>query len=531
MTRFLFLFFLFFCFSGYSYSRKHVDSLIVETKEWYRNSGKNDIDAVDLGFKLIRESEKINYERGIFIGYYFISQILTMSGECQKSIDYIEKASTYESVLEQYPIEKFHLKILLVDNYDILGLQDLLVKTYQEAESIIMNIKDKREKAVGLFYLYSYAANTGYNKDSVLYYLKKTQETVNLPYYNYNYGEEVSARHVLQDKAFACIGFGDYYYSIGNIDSSKYYLEEAMRYLTSIKEDGCNTYVYGYVYDCLGDVSFSYGDYSNALVNYKIATEVYKKLKMWQYLEQTYSKLGKVYTAIGDTENYLQYTKLSASVKDTLEDFKKSGLNKVVVKLIENNEKVLISFRKKHRYVLMFILSVIVLTALAVLKWYMRHHAQQVALLSEREQLLKENALKLDEKSNETELLQQELSVSAAELIKKEQEALLLQNKVNESFVDLIEMAKNNHQNFYTRYKEVYPDLHQRLLEICPDLRVSELTLCAYIYLDFTTKEISEYTFKSIRTIQTRKFNLRKKLGIPSQMDFHVWLKSLYTPL
>jgi DNA-binding NarL/FixJ family response regulator len=98
---------------------------------------------------------------------------------------------------------------------------------------------------------------------------------------------------------------------------------------------------------------------------------------------------------------------------------------------------------------------------------------------------------------------------------------------VNESFDEIINLAKENHPNFYTRFQEVYPDFQRKILEINSTLQNSELILLAYIYLNFETKEIADYLFKSPKTIQNRKHNLRKKLQIPSSIDFYVWLRTI----
>lgn len=147
--------------------------------------------------------------------------------------------------------------------------------------------------------------------------------------------------------------------------------------------------------------------------------------------------------------------------------------------------------------------------------------------LFKAQELLREQERQLEVKTAEVQHLHESVHQSAAELQKKDEESQELQLKLNESFEELLTLAKDNHPNFYTRFREHYPHLHNRLLEIHPGLRISELTLCAYIYLDFTSKEIAEYTFKSIRTIQTRKFHLRKKLAIDSTQDFHSFIKAL----
>ena len=86
-------------------------------------------------------------------------------------------------------------------------------------------------------------------------------------------------------------------------------------------------------------------------------------------------------------------------------------------------------------------------------------------------------------------------------------------------------MVKENSPQFWGRFQEIYSNFSAKMLEINPTLKVSELTFCAYIYLGFSNKEIAEYTFKSIRTIENNRYNLRKKIGLTSEEDFCLWLR------
>lgn len=93
----------------------------------------------------------------------------------------------------------------------------------------------------------------------------------------------------------------------------------------------------------------------------------------------------------------------------------------------------------------------------------------------------------------------------------KEKETQMLKQKANESFDEIIKLAKENNAEFLTRFREVYPEFINKVLEIEPKLHTSELTFCAYLFLNFSTKNIAEYTFTLLRTVQTRKYNIRKK--------------------
>ncbi len=101
------------------------------------------------------------------------------------------------------------------------------------------------------------------------------------------------------------------------------------------------------------------------------------------------------------------------------------------------------------------------------------------------------------------------------------------QMPVQESiFKEVIQLAKENNPEFLTRFNEYCPHFSEELLKVSP-LKISEIRFCAYIYLNFSTKEIAEYTFTSVRTVQTKKYNLRKKLNIPGDMDIYVWFSKL----
>ncbi len=93
-------------------------------------------------------------------------------------------------------------------------------------------------------------------------------------------------------------------------------------------------------------------------------------------------------------------------------------------------------------------------------------------------------------------------------------------------FKEVIQLAKENNAEFLTRFNEYCPRFSEELLKVSP-LKISEVRFCAYIYLNFSTKEIAGYTHTSVRTVQTKKYNLRKKLDIPVDMDIYVWFSKL----
>ena len=93
------------------------------------------------------------------------------------------------------------------------------------------------------------------------------------------------------------------------------------------------------------------------------------------------------------------------------------------------------------------------------------------------------------------------------------------------NFTDLIALAKNNDAEFLALFNEIYPEFVVSLKAINPKIRSSELEFCAMTFLNFSTKNIAQYTFVTVRAVQIRKNRLRKKLNIASSADFNSWMR------
>ncbi|ULT23681.1 hypothetical protein KUH03_31670 [Sphingobacterium sp. E70] len=93
------------------------------------------------------------------------------------------------------------------------------------------------------------------------------------------------------------------------------------------------------------------------------------------------------------------------------------------------------------------------------------------------------------------------------------------------NFNNLIALAKNNNAEFLALFNEIYPEFVASLKTINPRIRSSELEFCAMTFLNFSTKNIAQYTFVTVRAVQVRKNRLRKKLNIASDMDFNNWMR------
>ncbi|TDX86945.1 helix-turn-helix transcriptional regulator [Epilithonimonas xixisoli] len=119
----------------------------------------------------------------------------------------------------------------------------------------------------------------------------------------------------------------------------------------------------------------------------------------------------------------------------------------------------------------------------------------------------------------ERELIRKQEIILQRELEKKE-----LEHKINDAFEEVLQLAKTNNPAFLARFKEVYPEFYQNLLSQYPQLLNSEMTFCAYLKLNLTSKEIASYTFVTHKAIELRKNRFRKKMNISSEENLYIWI-------
>lgn len=92
------------------------------------------------------------------------------------------------------------------------------------------------------------------------------------------------------------------------------------------------------------------------------------------------------------------------------------------------------------------------------------------------------------------------------------------------SLKELIELAQSRDPSFMKKFKETEATFIEELLRISPQLLPAELEFCAYIRLNFDTKEIARTCRLSVRAVESRKYRLRKKLGIDGETNMHNWM-------
>lgn len=275
-------------------------------------------------------------------------------------------------------------------------------------------------------------------------------------------------------------------------DSAKYYINKSMGIADKLRYRDKSS-----IYLALGLIAEKQKKNDSALIFYLKSLKNMEENGNRYNIPTIHYQISRVYRELKNFKKANEYDAKTVVLQNNLQsqkeydDFSKTVFNKFLLSQKESNAK-----KDMYEYVLAAILSLLIILSIYYL--IKKHKSAKKTINHQEEVIAKEN-----EKNQ------------------------LLEQKVNESFNTIIQLAKDSDPGFLTRFREVYPDFINALLKIDPKLLTSELTFCAYLYLNFSSKEIAQYTFVTPRAVQIRKNRLRKKLNILSDEDIYLWLKNL----
>ncbi|PWN58392.1 tetratricopeptide repeat protein [Chryseobacterium viscerum] len=469
---------------AYEYLKKQ-DSLYIQFQFEKANEFANK--AKKIGIELNDSKIRARAYQKMMVNYSYL-------GHYKESIE-----SANNALKEDYTNNNLIYKLSCYKNlgiiYNQLHYKEKAVESFKKMiTEIPRNTEDvelKIELASAYFNLgliYDYAPE---NADSIDKYMGVSQKIL----------EECPPEKVALQLYYSYISFANSNTELRHrLDSTKIYLDKAHNIITKYKPDFIIT-----------DYNISLGRYCFMRKDYKKALEIY--LKVAQELESNpyenanlktvYQDISEIYESFGDEKKSKEYYEKFFHASDVLNENKKKSTEFTSKNILKDEiEVVNLSFTKK-----------IVLTSIAFLI------IMFAAIVYYRKQKRK---FKIQHLNSQEDIQEKEIII-----LEKEKEAAELKQIANTSFSEVLELAKENNPHFLKRFQEVYPEFYNRILKINPNLKSSEISLSAYIFLGFSNKEIADYTFKSIRTIESNRYNLRKKLNLPTEIDFFVWLNSM----
>ncbi len=125
-------------------------------------------------------------------------------------------------------------------------------------------------------------------------------------------------------------------------------------------------------------------------------------------------------------------------------------------------------------------------------------------------------------------------------IIIRKNRILSLQEKTSQSYLEelqikerepnyskLLQLLEEKDPAFINLFNKYFPDFSKKLIEINSKVIQTEIEFCALLKLKVPTKDIAQYKSITPKTVQNKKYLIRKKLKVPKNIDIYQWFDLL----
>ncbi|MCC9019554.1 helix-turn-helix transcriptional regulator [Flavobacterium lipolyticum] len=473
----------------FSQSKEVVDSLLRENRKIV--SLKEVLVNTDKAFRI---AKSINYEEGVLraelekIIVFFYQDNINKGAERIKKIEpEILKSNNIFLITRLRTIKgtmylRLHMKSLAKTEFNnALFYSDRILDD------------DQRHYVKQLaYYGLAFVANESGIKNSeylVFRYLKKSYQEASLI-------KDVS---LLDGLVVICDVLGAYYSDRKDFTSAKFYLKKSL--IISKKAECVRCQVYSF--SRIGRMYYNMEDYVNAMKNYEKSLEISKLSGNLVAMEDIYRELAIVYDKLDNDEKLKESLRNLTLVRDSIRNNDDLAIGSTVKNITGDLD---LKHKKNVSYLKIYIIigSILCFILFYVILMYLKKYKAE-----------KNNNDKLEKDLiAKTHFIQ---SLNSNKSIAEKEEELKT----------VIRMAIKNDVLFFQTFNELFPDFKDKLLQLDPFFKIVDLKFCSYLKLNFDTKEIARYTGNSVRSVESKKYRLRKKMGISSQEDINAWFFNL----
>ncbi|MDA9139873.1 tetratricopeptide repeat protein [Flavobacteriaceae bacterium] len=522
--------------------------------------------ALNLSFKALNQFDLEEFTYDLVELNFFIGEIYFFKKDYDKSLKYLSQSLTiYESLPIDQRIHKNIEKLPWV--LLVLGSVYYENENYEKAKALYkeainnFNLFEEKYKENRINGLNTSEINLALiskkqlNFDQAMYYYERILERVNNElkenkntYFLYTYLQIMDLYFISDDEDLA-IKYFDlstelYENEISNSEIQSFYSKVVSRYATHLKSK--NRYEEAIKYfekakQLINDSSYEISNINIlisecylAINEYDKAEEIYlrnlknkdlslkdrikinKGLAKVYYAQQRKNDLNEVYRSI-----IKLYSKNSTIIN--FNDLENQMI--IAEKQREINNNKLKSYR--NNILAIIILFLFIITMLILVFNYNYQKIKNSKLEDEKKKI----SIKLDAKKREL--------VSKANFILQRNEYLknikakLDKSKVNEHFhnqisKEILELINSDkyYREFDKTFTKVYPEFYKRLNSKFK-LSQTYLRLAAYIKMKQSNNEIAKITGITLRTVETQRYRLSKKLNLNKDQDLNTFLENL----
>lgn len=404
---------------------------------------------------------------------------LTNLGMQKESLTYIEKALA-ENYSKNDEVFQVKLRMQKANNHSILGLFDLANEEYFKALNLLDKKKGDSAAMLNKVNVLTLITNNFFNFE------KDYQSAMKYENQKHEILKKFPEKKVMYFLSVEYDTKGYIYLETNKLDSALHYFNKGY----ALKQKYGDEVLFSQ-YCAFADYYARIGDQKKALEYYLKTIENLEKLGVQDpAYTAVYKDTSEIYGEMGDKEKENYYLKKYSELNNKIHQATTEDASEAIKMILGEKDEKFNAFQNKSFLTIGGIVTGTAALIFGLFVWYRKSSKKTEEIISQ-----------------------------------KEEENQNLQLKVNESFDEVVLLAKNNSPEFWARFQEVYPNFQEKLLKVNPQIRTSELTFCAYLFLGFSTKEIADYTFKAVKTIENNRYNIRKKLGLSPEKDLQVWLR------
>lgn len=277
-------------------------------------------------------------------------------------------------------------------------------------------------------------------------------------------------------------------YVIFNLDSAKYFVHKSMELKPKHFPENDDVTILNY--SLLGDIEKGKKNFSKSIEHYKEVEKLIPKDYDIMNQRELYKGFAESYESLKDYVNAGKYQSKLQNIELKISENKNKSLHQII-KEKEETKKAGATF-----YFGYIILSGLLLLILLVFVF----------------RLYKKNKILSDQENRSKEYLQSNIDI---------------QPNREEQHKKLITLLKNNSSDFFMEFQKVFPNFSQALMLINSSIVESEIEFCSYLKLNLTTKDIAVYKDLLPKTVQNKKYRIRKKLNIPDNIDIYFFFSQI----
>ncbi|AZA54803.1 helix-turn-helix transcriptional regulator [Chryseobacterium sp. G0201] len=482
------IFFLFHnCFYAQKNYRKKIDSIkgLIEKSYLKGNFDENIIlkNVTDL-YYLSREN---NFQEGQIISLFEQAKIYFINGDLNRTLAKINEGIDLAKSKKDYNSLCRFLLIYqdLLFKIDYLNSSKQILTKAQEYNDLV---KSHEEKSINDIYILLgkadlLAINENVININEIILLKKQAYTEALKIKDSNKLKRLTLIYTLESLTESLVKFG-------KTHEAKKYINNTDILLRAYPSEGLviqNLII-------KGNIENANQNYEEAIKYFSLAISKAKKSRNAYILYEIYPLISESYEGLNSPEKSKIYCLAYKQILDSIDIVKDRTSD---INYIDSIGYKVLNKNKQNRAVkFLLIITIVILGILSII------------ILSKIKLKTKKQELNLPK----TETLP-EIEFSSA--------------KETETTKELVVLAKKDINTFYLEFQKHYPSFYKTLKDEYPELNISDINFCSLIKLNFSIKEIAQFTNSSLRAAQARKYRINKKMRLKSQNELFIILSIL----